>query len=254
MPNIKRSAQKSSTIRFRKLDPVPPFMEVGMYYGDQKTITAAASEAYWDLRTNSLFDPDLTYTGSQPVFFDQWSALYSRYRVLATRVHVWASNVSGTHLQLAVAPFAGSNSTSSYYTEEVAAWRNSHAAAFNSGGPVAHLVVDIHPDRVWGGSAASLLNDDSYVAASSASPGRTSSLAIHARSSGTTDSVWISFRMEFVVRFETPTFLTLSLERRSPLLGDAPKKQEEPAPDRAGRAPVTCTCGHDTCASPARRA
>lgn len=56
--------------------------------------TGGAENAF---RLNSLFDPDFTGTGTQPIGFDQWSALYNRYRVHSCSMHVeWLS--SGTTL------------------------------------------------------------------------------------------------------------------------------------------------------------
>lgn len=47
--------------------------------------TGGAENAF---RLNSLFDPDFTGVGTQPVGFDQWSGLYNRYRVHSCKVHV----------------------------------------------------------------------------------------------------------------------------------------------------------------------
>jgi len=38
------------------------------------------------LKLNSCYDPDVTYTGHQPMGFDQYAALYNYYRVHHTRV------------------------------------------------------------------------------------------------------------------------------------------------------------------------
>jgi hypothetical protein len=46
----------------------------------------------WNL--NSIFDPNLTGTGHQPLGYDQWSAFYGRYRVLSVRVQFTAVNFS----------------------------------------------------------------------------------------------------------------------------------------------------------------
>lgn len=43
-------------------------------------------------RGNGLFDPDVTSVGQQPLGFDQWSAFFRRYRVLAYNVKVYAGN------------------------------------------------------------------------------------------------------------------------------------------------------------------
>lgn len=39
-------------------------------------------------RLNSLYDPDLTSTGHQPMGFDQWSSMYYNYRVFKTFINV----------------------------------------------------------------------------------------------------------------------------------------------------------------------
>lgn len=37
---------------------------------------------------NSLFDPDITSVGHQPMGYDQWSAIYQRYTVLSAKITV----------------------------------------------------------------------------------------------------------------------------------------------------------------------
>jgi len=37
---------------------------------------------------NSLFDPDITSVGHQPMGYDQWSAIYQRYTVLSSKITV----------------------------------------------------------------------------------------------------------------------------------------------------------------------
>ncbi len=51
-------------------------------YADSKVLTAGVSAATSNVyRVNSLFDPDYSGTGTQPVGFDNWALLYGRYRV-----------------------------------------------------------------------------------------------------------------------------------------------------------------------------
>lgn len=64
-------------------------------------------------RLNSVFDPNLTGVGHQPMGFDQYSALYERYRVKGCRVTVTFSNSSGT---VAVLGGIGLRSTSTLGT------------------------------------------------------------------------------------------------------------------------------------------
>lgn len=43
-------------------------------------------------RGGSIFDPDFTGVGQQPMSHDQWAQLYGKYRVEASRVKIWAVN------------------------------------------------------------------------------------------------------------------------------------------------------------------
>ncbi len=54
-------------------------------YVDNRNFTVA-SGAIWRLRLNSLFDPDFTYTGHQPMFYDQLSIIYNEYLVTSANI------------------------------------------------------------------------------------------------------------------------------------------------------------------------
>jgi len=55
----------------------PTYTDVTLKYCDQASYDATASVvAYNCYRANSLFDPDFTAAGHQPLGYDQWSALY----------------------------------------------------------------------------------------------------------------------------------------------------------------------------------
>lgn len=46
-------------------------------------------------RCNSLFDPDYSGTGHQPMYFDQYAALYQYYDVKKAKIHVDVANLIG---------------------------------------------------------------------------------------------------------------------------------------------------------------
>lgn len=46
----------------------------------------------WVFQANSLFDPDFTGVGHQPMYFDNWKQIYSRYRVNFARITVTVVN------------------------------------------------------------------------------------------------------------------------------------------------------------------
>lgn len=60
----------------------------------------------------SLYDPDVTGTGHQPIGFDQLMPLYSRYTVVGAKATVTWNNSSGTQSMCCVAKIQGSTAAS----------------------------------------------------------------------------------------------------------------------------------------------
>lgn len=66
-----------------RLPTGPDSVTLTLKYFETVTMTSLTTTSAWDylFRLNSPFDPNFTGTGYQPAGFDQWSALYSKYRV-----------------------------------------------------------------------------------------------------------------------------------------------------------------------------
>lgn len=66
---------------------------VKLRYVEQTTLTPGAGNVpTHQYRANSCFDPDLTGTGHQPLFYDQWAAIYDHYTVLGSKITVSFQN------------------------------------------------------------------------------------------------------------------------------------------------------------------
>ena len=61
-------------------------------YSDEITISAGAAYGQYTYRGNSCFDPDETGIGHQPMYYDQYAAVYSKYKVVASRMTVTSAN------------------------------------------------------------------------------------------------------------------------------------------------------------------
>jgi len=76
MGSLKRLPRSSGDFGF------PDRLQTKLRYCDVVTLTpTTGGRSSWAFRMNSLFDPDFTSTGHQPMWFDQLAAVYKAYRV-----------------------------------------------------------------------------------------------------------------------------------------------------------------------------
>jgi len=61
-------------------------------YSDEVPITSGGTYGQYTFRGNSCFDPDETGIGHQPMYFDQYATVYSKYKVKSSRIRVTAAN------------------------------------------------------------------------------------------------------------------------------------------------------------------
>lgn len=77
-----------------KMNPLPMKWRFQTRYMENNLIidpTAGANKEHI-MRLNSLYDPDYTYTGHQPLGYDQLSPLYTKYTVIGCRARVTLTN------------------------------------------------------------------------------------------------------------------------------------------------------------------
>lgn len=71
----------------------PKSKVVKMRYADQIALNAGiGAAAFYTFRAGSIFDPDYTGTGHQPMGHDQWAQFYNHYVVLGAKITVTFSN------------------------------------------------------------------------------------------------------------------------------------------------------------------
>lgn len=56
------------------------------YSGANRITTAAGGLGTWKFAANGLYDPDITYGGHQPMYFDQLGAMYNHYCVVRSKI------------------------------------------------------------------------------------------------------------------------------------------------------------------------
>lgn len=101
MPKRKRSSKKVSRKRSRKTGSFtkrrrplprafPKSMTTVLKYVESVTLDAGASgvPAQYNFRANSIYDPNLSSTGGQPMGRDQFEIVYDHYTVIGSRMKV----------------------------------------------------------------------------------------------------------------------------------------------------------------------
>lgn len=82
--NPMASSRVKTTLRYCtniQLDPKPEALGV-------------TGSNLWQFGANGLYDPDITGTGHQPMYFDNYAALYRQYRVTRSKISVTVVNTS----------------------------------------------------------------------------------------------------------------------------------------------------------------
>lgn len=100
-PRRRRRQRKGYIPRNLSLGPTYPNGIIAKHkYTMNKTLQATyvagdiPGTALQSFRTASLFDPDRTGVGHQPLFYDEMSAIYNQYRVLGAKCRVRFVNMS----------------------------------------------------------------------------------------------------------------------------------------------------------------
>jgi hypothetical protein len=89
----------------RQLIGIPPSIKVKLRYTSSYTHThTTGTMQSWAFRGNSVYDPDYTYTGHQPVGFDELSAFYDHYRVTSSHMEAFCSSLTA-NVPIAVVVF-----------------------------------------------------------------------------------------------------------------------------------------------------
>lgn len=104
LKKTRRSTSKSKAKRLynwktvvKGRDPFGSNFTTTLNYADSYAISPATVPVHV-LRMNSIYDPDYTTTGHQPMGRDQLAELYNRYRVLGFSYEVWGSETSNPPL------------------------------------------------------------------------------------------------------------------------------------------------------------
>ncbi len=162
------------------------------YYQDftDSTGTFAISQQF---RMNSLFDPDLTGGGHQPMGFDQWAGLYQSYTVLGAMVSINAVNTSGT-AEMIITPNNSTTGASTADEQREMKWSRSFYIPANQQVKVFNQYYDIK--KLQG--IRDMVGDDQYRTDITTNPGDTQALQISTRHIDGSTAIGLSYRVKIL--------------------------------------------------------
>lgn len=170
-----RSGASAKSVKFpltgfpKRLVMSLPFRTYGYY-----TTQSLGASDFHTYRLNSLYDPDLTAVGTQPLYFDQItsiSGLYRRYLVYRTDVEVVFRNKASSDVQVwcvtdTVDNGAAWTPTQVFSYGERPKWHTKMLETPGTGGPLSRHVyrASFHMASVFGITKSKLYAEDDYSA------------------------------------------------------------------------------------------
>ena len=121
-------------------------------YRHEVSMGGGASGRTWML--NSIYDPDVTGTGHQPILRDLWASQYDYYAVLATHVKVNIYNANWDAVQYTAVGTSGQR-IGSIAATLLPSTNTSEIAAMQSGYPYPAMEMKngvssiLHPQEIW---------------------------------------------------------------------------------------------------------
>lgn len=97
---------KLTIIKGLQKQVIPERFVTKVTYNAYLTVGNGTSDyaSYYVFRGNSIYDPDFTGVGGQPLYHDQLALLYQQYKVYGSKIKVSWINNGTSHARLAVTP------------------------------------------------------------------------------------------------------------------------------------------------------
>lgn len=147
----------------------PREQKVVMRYHELRSFTTSAAVANdYMFNLNSIYDPNYSAAGHQPLGYDQWAAFYGRYRVDGCKVTVTTSYTSGDSAMITL---LGNNSVTSVTNPDTAAESPITATkSYSKGGPPTIIIKNFNLADLNGVTRKVYETDDRYQAQFAADP------------------------------------------------------------------------------------
>lgn len=170
-------------------------------------------QAYYDWNLNSIYDPNRSGIGHQPLGYDQWKLLYNRYRVVGVKARFSATNLSDVPVRVGI---VGDNQPSgAIYLSDVSMFEQPHMKSFILGSAngvnTRSFTMFFSPAKITGSPMYRYKSDNQYQAQWSSNPSEIIVAHTIGRSLDGETALDVHWDVHFTYIIEAFDRLTLSL-------------------------------------------
>lgn len=198
----RKKPSRSISRRFLKSSMgFPRMLKFSHKYVEQIDLSSVGATATYQYRANGMFDPNITSTGVQPLYFDQLAAIYDHYVVIGSKIK-YTIIPKGTVVQEPYQIVTWVNDDTTTHGTNMA------SIAAQKGSKLRLCQGGVNPDRIivtnnWSAKkffGGSILANNALQGTSSADPTEQSVYQINLRSLDgvSTVSVWIYVEIMYV--------------------------------------------------------
>jgi len=204
--------KKTTLVNTSSLSPIPSRYITRMKYAQALTVSGVGLQSFtWNL--NSIFAPSRSAhpTNHQPYGYDQFAALYNRYRVFGCKYIISCAN-SEYNIHFAALP----SNSSVPPISNVSECRENPRAQYrtqNPGGTLKMLKGYVNLPALTGRTKSQYMADDSYQSIYNLSPSEIMTLPVYCQGMNDDTGVVMTHTINILLEFDVELFDPISIDQ-----------------------------------------
>lgn len=185
-----------------RTSPIPDRYMTKLHYSQLFTLAYAGALTKQKFRMNSIYDPDYSGVGHQPMGHDELSVLYNKYRVYGCKYHISISNTDANYQAEVVVQNRPNSVDVTTFTEAMESPYRQYKIVGAEGSGPKHITGYHNVSKVYGVKKSIISTDNTFWANIGADPGAVTFLNIFMQNQSTAIALSCNFRINLVYYVE----------------------------------------------------
>lgn len=185
-----------------RTSPLPDRYLTKLHYSQLITLAYAGALTRNQFRMNSIFDPDYSGVGHQPMGHDELAVLYNKYRVRGCKYHLMFSNTDQNYQAEVVVQHRPNTVLSGSFQDALESPYRQYKVLGAEGSGVRSISGYHDVAKVYGSKKSVINTDDSFWANVGANPNSTTYMNIYAQNQATAIALTILVRVQLTYYVE----------------------------------------------------